>query len=405
MIEQIILSICLGALIGAEREYHKGKFGIGIRTTTFISLLGTLATYFSSIYGIFVMLITLSFVGGFAISIFWYRAKKYEHVGLTTSIATLLTFFIGSMVGLNLYKEAIAVAIIVFMLLFMKRTLVKRIKHLTDEEIINAIEFAIIAFVIYPFLPEISFYEISVKEVWEVIILVSIISFIGFLAIRKFGKTTGLILTGIFGGLYTSNATAAALVARFKKDSKTALNLYAFSIMSAIAVMLFRNFLIASIISQDFSILFPFVKYMVVLIAYLAIVFYILSRKMPKGKKNIDVESPFAIKPALVFGLVFLAILTVSKLAVFYLGAESLLPVSLLGGMVNSAGTVASASLLFLDGSISFTLFSFSIILASIGSMINAVIVSFAFREPKLAKHLSLYILGVILTFMILLML
>src|SRR3990172_9579929 len=145
---KILLSIFFGAFIGLEREYHKSKAGIGVRTNSFVCLFGTLATFFTITYNspLFLFL-GIALVGGLAISLFWFRMRTEKHPGLTTSVALILSFFIGAMVTLEFFREAIALSVIIFILLFTKRTLVGKIRHLTEEEILNAVEFAIIAFV------------------------------------------------------------------------------------------------------------------------------------------------------------------------------------------------------------------------------------------------------------------
>jgi len=419
MLEEIVVGLFLGILIGVEREYHKKDIGVGIRTNAFISLLGVISTYFAITYDIFyIVVVSLIAVCAYSVFLFWYRVKEefrkkkrinrrhsihQTHVGLTTSVTTVLVFFVGAMSGLQLYKEAVIVAITIFILLFMKRKLVYQIKHLTEEEILNAIEFAILAFVIYPFIPQTPIpwlFNISIKQVWEVVILVSVLYFIGFLAIRKFGETRGLIVAGIFGGLYASGETSMAFISLFKKDKK--LPLFLMAIIVALTIMLFRNFLIGFILSQNIEILLPFFKYMVALTFYTIFVFFVLSRKIKPSKKKINIKSPFAIKPALIFGFVFLLILIVSNVAVAYLGSSAILAVSLFGGFVNSAGAVASAALMFFAGTISLEIFSRAIILASIGAMSSVVLFALFYKEIELAKNLLIYVVGVILLYAVL---
>ncbi|HLD48942.1 MAG TPA: DUF4010 domain-containing protein [archaeon] len=393
---QIGLSVILGSLIGIEREYHKGKIGIGVRTTALIALTGTLFTYFAVEYSMpFIEAIGAIIAGGFALFIFWYRVKEQKHhIGLTTSAAIVLTYFIGAMIALGLVKEAIAISVIIFALLFSKQQLVKKIKSLTEKEIISAIEFLIIAFIIYPFIPEGEFFFVNLKQVWEIVLLVSVISFVGFLAARHLGRRKGIIIEGMLGGIISSAASTAALVNQYKKNRKIE-NVFVIAIMSAMVIALLRNFLLGFIISQDISILLPFVKFIIISIFFAAISFFILYKHLPKKRKmkSLNIETPFAIKPALYFGIIFLAILAASKAAIFYLGNTAILPVSLLAGLVSSAGVAASSSLLFINGSISLSFFIESIVLASIGSMLNDIIYSYALGEKKLGKKLMKYII------------
>ena len=395
LIVQLGLSALLGILIGIEREYHKGKIGIGVRTTALVALLGTLSAYFSILYKTPMFVAIGSIIAGaFAVQIFWYRVKEQRHhIGLTTSAALILTYFIGSMVATGMAKEAIALSIIIFALLFSKERLVKKIKALNEKEIISAIEFAIIAFIIYPFIPEGEFYFINLKQAWEIVLFVSVISFIGFLAVRKLGSRKGIIIQGLFGGIISSAASTAALINEYKKNRKI-INLFAMSILLAMFVALLRNFFFGFAISHDIGVLLPFAGFLAVSAAFISAASYFLYRSLPKKRKarKIGIKSPFAVKPALYFGVIFLLIFAASKAAVFYLGSSSILPVSLLAGLVSSAGVAASSSLLFVNGSITLALFVKSIILASIGSMLNDIIYSYALGERKLGNKLVRYI-------------
>ena len=115
---KILLSIFLGAFIGLEREYHKSRSGIGVRTNSFICLFGTLATFFTIQYNspLFLFL-GIALAGVFSVSLFWFRMKTERHPGLTTSVALLLSFFIGAMVTVEFFREAIALSVIIFLLL------------------------------------------------------------------------------------------------------------------------------------------------------------------------------------------------------------------------------------------------------------------------------------------------
>lgn len=395
LLEKILLSIALGAFIGLERERHKGHVGIGIRTSAFICLLGMLATYFSLLYGMFIILSAFVVVSIFSIFLFWYRVKEQRHhVGLTTSTVMMIIFFIGVMTAIDLTKESIIISIILFAMLFFKSKIKHKIKHISDDEIIDALEFAILAFVIYPFIPDGEYFYVNLKMIWEVVIVVSLISFLGFLAIRKFGSKRGVLLSSLLGGVIASGATAITLINEYKKNRKL-VKLFVVAIMISMTVMLLRNFLIAFLISHDISTVMLFLKYITVTLLFLGFVLYFLIRDIPNDRKSeIRVESPFAIKPALYFGLVSAIILIIGNVAMNYLGTNALLPIAIIGGFVNSASTAAMSAVLFLNGSIAVATFTQMIVLACIGSMLNDIAFALFFKEKKLAASLTKYVLA-----------
>jgi len=403
LIWEIVLSIILGAFIGTEREYHKGKVGIGIRTTAFVSLIGMLSTYFSMMFGVpYIMLLGLIAVAAYSVSIFWYRVKEQmHHVGLTTSATIIVAFFIGAMVAFSLFAEASVLSIAVFILLFSKRGIRKRIKHLTNDEIISALQFAIIAFVIYPFIPNTEYFMINFRSVLEVVIVVSLISFIGFIAMRRFGLKWGSLITGLCGGIFNSSAVVISMMHMYKKNKK-ALNLFVFASLLAFMAMILRNFFIGSIFSNNIAALDYMAKFIAIAMLYYAFVFYFFSRKLPKIKnKKIESKMPFAIKPAIYFGILFTIILFISKFGVNYFGAGALLPISFFGGLVSSSGIAAASALMFAGGSISAEMLTISIAIACIAAMIGDTLISYVFKAQKFGTKIAYFVIGLIILFAI----
>jgi uncharacterized membrane protein (DUF4010 family) len=395
LLAKILLALLLGAFIGTEREYHKKGVGLGLRTTTLISLIGMLSTYFSGLLGTpLIMFFSLLAICAFALSIFWYRVKENEHhIGLTSSATVILTFFVGAMVTMELYIESIALSIAVFILLFSKKFFIYEIKHLSREEILSAIQFAILAFVIFPFIPDQEYFMINFKVVWEVVILVSAISFVGFVAMRKFGEKKGAIITSLFGGLVNSSAVVVSMIHRYKVNKK-ALNLFVFASLISLMMMLFRNFLIGLVVTNNYQLVLPEVmKYIIIVLFYFSFIFYFFIKKISKIKsRKVESESPFAIKPAIYFGILFTIILFISKVALGYFGTDVILIISLIGGLISSSGVAASSAVLFAGGALNLNLFLDAIVVGSIGAMAGDAITAYVFKEPKFGIKILKYV-------------
>src|SRR3989344_6051989 len=353
LLYKILLSIVLGAFIGLEREYHKGRPGSGVRTAAFICLFGMLSTFFALTYGSpLILAMGIGIASALAVSLFWYKTRTQAHTGLTTSITIILTYFIGSMVALEFYREAIATSVIIFLLLFSKNRLVGNIRHLSEKEILNAVEFAILAFVIYPFLPDYVLLGVNIREAWGVVI---------------------------------SN------IQNYKKNKKL-LNLFAFSSLLAFVMMTVRNMVAASLFTEQAGTLLLFASLISVSVIYLLFAFYFL-RKFPKKNFKRDFQSPFAIKPALYFGLIFFLTLAFSRMAVSFAPA-AVIPISVLGGLGSGYAVAASLALLFSQGAISSSVFVVSIVLASIAGMLGDIATIYFFRQSKLAKKVLAFTAG-----------
>ena len=96
-------------------------------------------------------------------------------------------------------------------------------KHLTKEEIWDAIIFAILAFVILPILPTHPldpFGALNPYIIWSAIVLVLSVNFIGYVLMKIFGAKYGLELTGLFSGLVSSTALTIDVTEKTKKNPK-----------------------------------------------------------------------------------------------------------------------------------------------------------------------------------------
>lgn len=391
LLGKILLSIFLGAFIGTERERHKEKKGAGVRTESFVCLFGALTAFVALQYEMPAAIFAGLFItGAFAVALYWHKAKSRKQAGMTTSVAIMLTYFIGVLVSMEFFREAIALSVIIFLLLFSKERMAGKIRQLTEKEILNAVEFAIIAFVIYPFLPDYALLGVNIREVWGIVLVVSAVSFAGFLAMRHYGYRKGLLISSFFGSMLSSTAVVASNIRNYKKN-KRLLNLFVLSSALAFAVMAIRNMLVASFLAADMAAGMAFAKLIGVSAAYIAFVYFLL-RKAP-GKRIVHrLDSPFAIKPALYFGIIFFAILAFSRMAISYFGPAAVIPISIVGGMGSGYAITASLALLFSQGTISASVLAVSVIAASIAGMLADTATVYAFRQARLANKMLILV-------------
>ena len=101
LLKALLVSLCLGALIGLERQWeketwHPGKHVLaGLRTFTFWALLGTLCGYFTqTVHPFFFLAGFLAMAVWIAIFLF-YKNRSSTDPGYTTGAVGLLTYLIG----------------------------------------------------------------------------------------------------------------------------------------------------------------------------------------------------------------------------------------------------------------------------------------------------------------------
>ncbi|NDD57390.1 MAG: MgtC/SapB family protein [Verrucomicrobia bacterium] len=248
LLKALLVSLCLGALIGLERQWeketwHPGKHVLaGLRTFTFWSLLGTLCGYFTQTVHPFF------FLAGFVAMAVWiaiflfYKNRSSTDPGYTTGAVGLLTYLIGGLVAYGQNKAALILTLTVVILLALKPYVHQVSRRFSKEDVRMALQFAAITGVILPLVPDEPwgpYGAFNPHSIWLMVVLVSGASFGGYVAVRMFGHKLGIALTGLIGGIASSTATTLAM----SKESKAQPALTAdcaMAVVLACTVMLWR---------------------------------------------------------------------------------------------------------------------------------------------------------------------
>ncbi|MEE8402898.1 MAG: DUF4010 domain-containing protein, partial [Candidatus Hydrothermarchaeaceae archaeon] len=305
-IKMLVISSLVGGLIGIEREL-KDKVIVGMRTFMLTSMFGALSVWIATTFNLSYFLITaflgIIFIGALVTII---KNMHLWDIGVTTSVAFLLTFVLGVVVGLGMYFEGVAGGLVVTGILVSKAYSTAFSKTLTHQEIRNALEFGIIAFILFPIVPNEPmgpYGLINPRTLILVVILVASIGFAGFIAIRRFGVEGGLPLVGAMGGLINSEAATSAIANKVKKG-EVSLPSFKVTIVLTNSVMLLRNLIIAGFVNLT---VFRIMVIPQILMAASGLI-YARFIKFEKGTKKVETpieESPFAIIPSIRFAVFF----------------------------------------------------------------------------------------------------
>lgn len=358
---RIGLSAALGMFIGLEREWaHKEA---GIRTFALFCLTGMVST---TIYPPYVTISCAIFAIAFTIIMSAYGIIQKKDPNLTTSAALFITFFVGVLVGINQIIPGVIIAIVVTALLSIKTELQSIAVELTAQEVHAAVEFGILAFVVYPILPDYPIDPwgvVNPRTIWLMVVLISGIGFVNYIIMKKYGSK-GAAYTGFFGGLANSTAVVAEFINRIKAEPGLTMVAVSAVLLSDVA-MCVRNLALCVFLAPSLlpKLVIPFGIMIIIggLYAY-----RYLAREQAV---SIKIHSPFSIRNALVFGTIFLAMVLLSTLATFKFGSAGFLVSSLLSGMVSSASATASAIALLQAGTIDARTSALGIVIASMSSI------------------------------------
>lgn len=400
--QQLGVATALGALIGLERE-RKHQIGhydayAGIRTYALIALSGSLA-YILSIYS---MVFFAVVSGGFMlllISGYILSAKKTGSLGMTSEVASVVVYMIGILSGMELFVEATMVSLLVLTFLLLKIPLHSWAKKIKYEELVSTLEFMIVAFVVLPILPNQAYGPYGFFNpylVWLMVVFISGISFVSYIAIKLWGTKKGLTLTGFLSGFISTTALSFSLASQSKKNIKVVYP-YVLAMIVASAAMLLRVVIEVTALNFDLLevLLIPFLS--MAIVGGVASVFIWWKSDGVNEKideTSVKLESPFSLMPALKFALFFVAVLFLSKFAANNMGDKGLYITSFLSGFVDVDAITISMSNLAktgLDRDVAVT----SIVIAVIVNTLAKAGVFFVFGSRKLAKNI-----GLVLVFM-----
>lgn len=299
-------SMGIGFLIGLERERHEVKIA-GVRTFTLIALMGSLAGYMNTL-GVWPLApwIMLGLVVA-SLSIAQFKSVSHEP-DTTTMVAAILTFILGHILWLGHSMIPAAVAIAVTAILYFRDELRNLPKKLTRRDITSFLQFAAVAFILLPILPNKTYgwYDvINPYQIGWLVVLISGISLLGYVALRLLRGSAGLLIMGALGGLVSTTATTL-VYSRHSRDVKGFAESATMVILLSHVVMFARILVVTAVV--EIQLLKPMLGW--VLGGLFAGVLYLLAIEIRQSSAKrevpeLNVSNPVEWKSALGFAFSF----------------------------------------------------------------------------------------------------
>jgi uncharacterized membrane protein (DUF4010 family) len=248
------MALATGSLIGLERGWHQrdlpdGHRVAGVRTFALLGLLGGLGSVLAQTWGAGVLAVLLVLVGVFLLAGYLVNARTHAVMGITTCVAATATFVIGAMAGSGAWRLSSVAAVVVMAVLQSKGPLHASIGKLSETELASGTQLLLISVVALPVLPDRGFgpYQaLNPYRLWWAVVLMALLSFLGFVLMRWLGTRRGLTLTGLLGGVVSSTATTASL-ARWSRQNPAWRPLAATGAVLACAAMFARMALLVAL--------------------------------------------------------------------------------------------------------------------------------------------------------------
>ncbi|MCB2049831.1 MAG: DUF4010 domain-containing protein [Novosphingobium sp.] len=306
-------ALLVGALVGIERgwslrDQKAGTRVAGVRTFSLLGLLGGLAGLLATT--------GQKFVGGtiiaatVAILVVAYARQLRAKRDATTAVTSILIVAVGFIAGSGTVGIALALAAAIVLILALRIRAHRFVERLSEADVTAFARFAVIALGVFPFLPDraIGPYDAwNPTRLWWVVVIVTGLSFAGYIANRAFGVRYGTVATAVIGGAYSSTAVTQSLAQRIAANAGDCAA--AAGIALASAVMYLRVIVLVAIIANRLFV--PFVTLILPALAVQALGGLWLYRKAEVEDRAVPSRNPIALLPALGF-VAFIALAAVA---------------------------------------------------------------------------------------------
>lgn len=347
-LERLLVALLIGVLIGLDRERAEARkphqLFAGVRTFPLIALAGAMPMLVIEITG--PALVVVSFLAVVAVALISYvRMSKTGDVGATTEMAALTTFLLGVLAGAGQLLVAGAAGVTVAVLLAAKPRLEAFSRALSNEELAAVLELAVISVIILPLLPDRGYGPWTVLnpyDIWLIVVLVSALSFTGFVAMRLLGERRGLTIAAVVGALVSSTAVTVAMAERSRVDTNLAAPAAAATVLASV-VMGIRVAVLAGILHVG---ILPFVLPVVGAMSVIGIVVaWVLERNSTvaaASSPGTTLTNPFSLTTAVSFAGIYALVLLLTQAGQEYFGARGMYVAAALSATIDvDAVTIA----------------------------------------------------------------
>jgi len=357
-IQNFAIAILIGALIGIEREKRRDTevtIG-GIRTFVLLAMLGAAGGFLSARFDTVWPLLVVVAIGGMTVvaGLLIDLDESKKPTGLITELAAIVVTLLAGLATLGQPALAVSLGIVVTALLAYKQPLHGLIDRIGWDDIFAGLRLLIASFIVLPLLPDRTidpWQALNPRELWLLVVLISALSMIGYIATRWLGPGRGAVITGLTGGLVSSTAATLA----FSRQSREAGEAHA-AHMFAIGTLIAWTVMFVRVVVISFAVFPALMRELATSMAMMGLAslasvaalywWHRRSQSQEKGggSTQIAITTPFSLTQAVKFVLLFAVILLLVKI----IGAQNqqggLYLVALLAGLTDVDAITLSMS-------------------------------------------------------------
>jgi len=402
-------ALLIGALLGIERERHKREHDEqtigGLRTFILFALIGALGGWLTLVLEspwILAAALIASLapvLAGYVIS----ARTQPDALGLTTELAAVAACLLGAMTTLGYRELAVGLGVAVAAVLAYKQPLHGLVQRLDREDVYAGLRLLIATFIVLPLLsndPVDPWGALRPRSLWMLVLLISSLSLVGYVATRLLGAHRGIPLTGITGGLVSSTAVTLAF-SRQSRDSAyaKAAPALASGILLAWAVMFVRVIVEVLVVNRALlgPVLVPFAT--MALVATAAALYLGRRARSDDPTAGVPLRNPFSLRAAAKFAAFFALVLLVVELVQTYAPGHGVYFVAALAGTTDVDAITLSMAQYARNGSAQVAVQAITVA-ALANTVVKALMVSVLadarLRRPTLAAAALVLVSGAV---------
>jgi uncharacterized membrane protein (DUF4010 family) len=253
---RIAIAGLIGLGVGLEREWSGHASGpdarfAGLRTFLILGLLGGAAGLLLREGHELIAAAIVIGAAGMCIAAYALSITSTSDRDGTTEVAAIAVVALGAVAaGFSMFVAAAAGSVVV-LALSEKQRLHTAVSRLRREEMSGALQFAVLAIVVLPLLPEgpyLGWLEVRPRSLWLIVLLFCALNFAGFIAKRTTGEGRGYLLTGLLGGVISSTAVTFGF-ARTSRQNPEASAPLAAGVIAACTVLVPRVLIISAVLN------------------------------------------------------------------------------------------------------------------------------------------------------------
>jgi uncharacterized membrane protein (DUF4010 family) len=347
-------ALLIGTLLGIERERHKQADGDvsvgGLRTFILIAALGAIGGWLTKLLDFPWILVAVVLATLVAVAASYVRATRVQRqeLGITTELAAIAICLLGAMVMLGQREIAVALAVAIAAVLAYKKPLHEVVSRLDAEDVYAGVRLLAATFIVLPLLPDRAidpWGALNPQKLWLLVLLISGLSLVGYVAVRLLGPNRGIPLTGLTGGLVSSTAVTLSFARQSReKGHSGAAPAFACGILISWSVMFLRVLVMVLIVN---SALLPHLAAPFLLMAAAAAGYaWLMYRRAADGGPTggVPLSNPFSLTSAAKFAALFALVLLLVAIVQQHFPPEGVYVVAALAGTTDVDAITLSMS-------------------------------------------------------------